>query len=226
MRFRKNNALLKQEAINDETQSNSHGSTLNSKIEYIEESQFRGDLIIKKEEPRQSDQQIIIVKHLKEEEEEESESKSLIEDALPCRGPRKNPTTANADSKNIVKNYGKALCAFASSRIALPYILNIIAKNRYDYINVPQFMATMKLKKETTNSMASFRKLLIAEDEGNEVERTQIKLFKELSVIFIKYFSVNWIYSGRLLHKRAHLKFRFKMLRRIENPEYFTYLKI
>ena len=134
-------------------------------------------------------------------------------------------TPANADSKNIVKNYGKALCAFASSRIAVPYILEIMAKNSYDCIDIPQFMETMKLKKETTNSMESLRKLLIAEEGEKKVEQTQKKLFKELSVVFIKYFSVNWIYNGKLLHKRAHLKFRFKMLRRIQNPEFFTYLK-
>ena len=52
-------------------------------------------------------------------------------------------------------------------------------------------METMRLKKETTNSMESLRRLLIAKEGENEVQKTQKALFKEVSIIFMKYFSVN-----------------------------------
>jgi len=83
----------------------------------------------------------------------------------------------------------------------------------------------MKEKKETTNSMESLRKLLIEEEGDTQLDVVTKAVFKEVSIIFMKYFAVNWIFSGKLVHKTAHLKFRFKMLRRIKNPEYFTYLK-
>jgi len=71
---------------------------------------------------------------------------SLKEDPLPLRGPRKNRTPADADSKNIVKNYGKALCAFASSKIAQPYIENIIMKQGNKDINVGGIYARYERK--------------------------------------------------------------------------------
>lgn len=140
-------------------------------------------------------------------------------------GPRKNRTSANAESKNIIKNYGKAMCSFASSKMATPYIENIIAKLGYKKINIPKFMEHMNRKKETTNSMESIRKLLMEEPGDTEEQRKWKTIFKELSIIFMKFFVVNWIYSGKLLHKNAHLKFRFKMFRRIRDPKHFTYLK-
>ncbi len=149
----------------------------------------------------------------------------MREENLPLRGPRKNRTLPSADSKNIVKNYGKALCAFASSKLARPYIETVIAKKGYEGVNKQKFMEQMKEKKETTNSMESLRRLLMESSEDNEEDLMFKTIFKEVSIIFMKYFSVNWIYSGKLVHKNAHLKFRFKMLRRIKNPEYFTYLK-
>ena len=217
MRFLKQRVNLKQDYIEDESSDLDVMSDY-QKVEYVENGR---SLDVKKEEPDAFDQHIIV----KQLDEENHTASSTTEDILPCRGPRKNRTKANADSKNIVKNYGKALCAFASTKIALSSINSLIAKNSYGKIDIPKFMETMKLKKETTNSMESVRKLLMIEDGDSEIERAQKLLFKDLSVIFMKYFSVNWIYNGKLLHKEAHLKFRFKMLRRIQNPEYFTYLK-
>jgi len=49
--------------------------------------------------------------------------------------------------------------------------------------------------------------------------------FAEVGEVFIKNFSVNWAFHSRVFHKEAHLKFRYKMLRRVRNPELFTYLK-
>jgi hypothetical protein len=147
------------------------------------------------------------------------------EDPLRVRGPRKHRTHANADSKNIIKNYGKALCTFASSKLALPYIENVIEQKGYKGIHIRKFMEHMKHKKETTSSMDSIRRLLIEELGDTDEQKKWKDIFKELSIIFMKYFSVNWIFGGKLLHKRAHLKFRFKMLRRIQHPEFFTYLK-
>jgi hypothetical protein len=149
----------------------------------------------------------------------------VTESALPLRGPRKTHTPPTADSKNIVKNYGKALCSFASSKLALPYIESLVSKKGYEAVNIKKFMEDIKQKKESTNSMESLRRLLMENSDDNEETRECKRLFKEVSIIFMKYFSVNWIFNGKLVHKHAHLKFRFKMLRRIQNPQHFTYLK-
>jgi len=145
---------------------------------------------------------------------------------LPMRKPRQKPSCPEGNSKNIVKNYGKALCAFASSAIAVPYLENIIAKNNFACNVKPGgFMSFIKSKKETINSIESLRKLLVVyEGDTNQITAYK-KVFQEISVVFLKYFAVNWIFGGKLMHKNAHLQFRFKMLRRIQDPEHFTYLK-
>ena len=160
-----------------------------------------------------------------EQDSETNNSESIQEYLLPMRKPRSKPTCPNANSKNIVKNYGKALCSFASSKVAIPYLDNIVEKNELKPVSVSSFAQYIKLKKEGLNSIESLRRLLVLESKDSvEISCYKI-LFKEVSIIFLKYFSVNWIFGGRLAHKDAHMKFRFKMLRRVQDPEHFTYLK-
>lgn len=129
------------------------------------------------------------------------------------------------DSKNIIKNYGKALCAFASSKTALPYTKEFIKKNGLNGIKVSEFMNYYNSKKSSIKSMDKIRSLLIAEDGDSNTVRVYKAIFQYTSIVFLKFFAVNWIYNGKLVQKTVHLNFRFKMLRRIQNPELFTYLK-
>ena len=143
-------------------------------------------------------------------------SPEIQEFVLPMRRPRQKPASPEGNSKNIVKNYGKALCSFGSSSIAHLYIENIIEKENLSSVKIPEFMNYIKAEKEKVNSINSLRKLLVVDAEDNEEIAAYKKIFKEVSVVFLKYFAANWIYSGKLLHKSAHLKFRFKMLRRVQ----------
>ncbi len=125
-------------------------------------------------------------------------------------------------TKNIVKNYGKAICNFAASKLAMPYLEPFIVKER---LNFEKFSEYILDKKGSIESIESFRILFIVTSEDSEQEASYKRILKEMGIIFIKYFSVNWIYSSKITHKEAHLKFRFKMIRRISNPELFTYLR-
>lgn len=149
----------------------------------------------------------------------------VCEVILKARKPRIKPPCPEGDSKNIIKNYGKALCSFVSSKLAMPYIESVIAQKDYHFVKVSMLMQHFKVQKEKINSIESLRKLLIPNEDDTEEMKAYKDIFREVSIIFLKYFSVNWIYGGKLMHKRAHLKFRFKMLRRIQKPEQFTYLK-
>jgi len=153
-------------------------------------------------------------------------SPSTLEFILPMRKPRQKPTSPDANSKNIVKNYGKALCSFASNKIAVPYMEDILKRKPLESMRIKEFMEFIKGKKESINSIESLRKLLVIdENQDDTLIKSYKELFKEVSIIFLKYFAVNWIYSGKLLHKNAHMQYRFKILRRVQNPEHFTYLK-
>lgn len=125
-------------------------------------------------------------------------------------------------SKNIVKNFGKAMCSFASSELSLPY-LNRINVN-WD-VNLENFQEYIQKKRDLIDSIDSLRSLLLIMKNDDEVIVGYKKIFQEISIIFIKYFSVNWIFQGKMSHKQAHLKARFKMLRRIKSPQHFTYFK-
>ncbi len=134
------------------------------------------------------------------------------------------PVTSEKDraTKNIVKNYGKAICSFACSELATPYLSPMLKEQG---VQLKKFIEFIMKAKDGIESILSFRNYLLVTEEDSEDTAKFKKVFSQISEVFIKYFSVNWIFSGRLTYKESHLKFRFKLLRRIKNPEAFITLK-
>lgn len=125
-------------------------------------------------------------------------------------------------TKNIVKNYGNAIIGFGITKVALPYIED---KAEEYGINVAEFQKFMSTKKDSISGIDSLRSFLMENSKDTDQTRGFKAMFKHLAVVFIKYFSVNWIFNSKIKYKEAHLKFRNRMLRRILDPEHFTYLK-
>lgn len=130
---------------------------------------------------------------------------------------------ADTSLKNIAVNYGKTIATFAASPIAFPYLDPFITSQKH--ITLSEFHEFARQQKAKIAGVSSLRSALLASEDDNEKAATCKRIFQELAEVFVKYFSVNWIMSGRLSHKMAYLKFRGKMLRRIRNPESFTYIK-
>jgi len=156
-----------------------------------------------------------------------SESKRPTKRALPKPQPvikekvgYSTPERARA-TKNLLKNYGKAICSFAISELAHPYLLPIIEKEKVEMKDFSEFVFNIK---ENIDSIQTFRAVLLINESDSREVKAYKKMFAAMGEVFIKYFSVNWIFSGRITHKEAHLKFRFRMLRRIQDPESFTYI--
>lgn len=126
-------------------------------------------------------------------------------------------------TKNIVKNYARAICNFISMDIAQEYIDDLAAKFQCDSID--EFKSFVFHNKESVDCIQRFKSMILTTKHDCAKLVVFKKMFQAIGELFIKYFSVNWIYSGRLKHKKAHLAFRFKMLRRLKNPHLFTYLK-
>jgi len=125
--------------------------------------------------------------------------------------------------KNIPKNYGKAICNFATSSLAVPY-LSVPLEN--EGVLLEDFVSYVLQIKGKIHGLHHFRSVLL-DNQRDSVNVIKYKrLFRIISEVFIKYFSVNWIFNSKIFHKEAHLKFRFKMLRRIQSPELFTYISI
>jgi len=123
---------------------------------------------------------------------------------------------------NVIKNYCRGIIAFALSEIVLKYLMPLLQKR---HIELETFKAFIQANKSKINCIKQLRgMLLVTQDDGKEVTALK-KIFKEITIIFLKYFSPNWIYNSKITDKYAHLKYRFKILRRVKNPIYFTYLQ-
>jgi len=125
-------------------------------------------------------------------------------------------------AKNVVRNYGKAIANFACLEIALPYLKTKLEQEGLDYTDFVSY--AMEAKRNIEN-IDSFRNALLIKKEDSATCISCKKVFQFIGEVFIKYFSVNWIYNTKILHKLAYVKYRFRILRRLRNPELFTYLK-
>jgi hypothetical protein len=148
-----------------------------------------------------------------------SDSILMKESAKPKR-KAKVKKTANP-TKNISINYGKAIISFGISHIALPYLAEFFDDFDYSY---GRFVNFLKECRKKMSGMYALKSSLLVEKNDNEETVKFKSVFQKLSEIFIKYFSINWITYGKVTEKLVYLKYRFKMLRRIKNPEIFTYI--
>jgi len=126
-------------------------------------------------------------------------------------------------TKNIVKNFGRAMVTFSISKIAFPYLELKLKDLNLEYKDFRNYLVE---RKENMDGISSLRALLLITEEDDYVTKAIKKTFQFSAEIFVKYFSVNWIYNSKVGDKKNHLRARFKILRRIQSPEYFTYFII
>lgn len=124
--------------------------------------------------------------------------------------------------KNIAKNYGRAICSFALSKTSDDYLLPILEQ---EGLNLELFREYIERRKEDINGIEGFRSMLLSSPEEPKEDQQCKVVFQKIAEVFMKYFSVNWIFSGRLSYQMLYLKLRHKILRRIQHPESFTFIK-
>ena len=139
------------------------------------------------------------------------------------------PSTSESSSgskrskgNNVMKNYARAMVKFSLSSLADPYLERM--KGKYGIIP-GSFRKTLLGYKSKVNCIKGLREILLINGGDSQELKTFKLVFQELCIIFVKYFSVNWIYSGKMNEKPKYLQYRGKMLRRVQQPEYFTYLE-
>lgn len=142
--------------------------------------------------------------------------------STPEKKVQKKRTREPSSTKNLVINYGKAIASFAVSQLAVQYLEPLL---KAEGVTLQEFIDFISQSKRTIGGIKSFRYLILTTpaDTGKVVAFK--KIFREIGAVFIKYFSVNWIMHGKVTHKITYLQYRFKMLRRIQDPENFTYVK-
>jgi len=143
---------------------------------------------------------------------------TLLQEKLPINPPNKRwMSTRN----NIMKNYCRAFINFALSPMAASYIINE-AENG---ISHERFMQILNSKRKNVNCIKGLRNLLLKERRDSAETIEFKKMFQKSCEVFLKFFCVNWIFNSKVEDRIKHLNYRFKILRRIQNPQYFTYLE-
>jgi len=131
-------------------------------------------------------------------------------------------TKKQLSGDNIMKNYGRAMTNFALSTMAKPYLKGITEKLG---ISLESFQQYIKERKKSANCIKQLRAMLPL-GSGEDEENFELKTaFQKICIIFLKFFVANWLYGSKICEKVIHLKYRFKIMRRVKNPQYFTYLK-
>lgn len=204
MRFLKNKILRAQEALKRQTAKSAEMTLINNEVTIkIEETSLPDTDCSKKSRPQNT------IRHHQPR-------------------PRRSPTDRNARSelsiprsdiclKNTAINYGKAIASFAISPLALPYLHPLLSKE--GIVTLSQFQQFALHAKGRIGGFCSLRSALLTEEGDNEKTSACKRIFQAIGEVFIKYFSVNWILTGRLTNKMVYMKLRANMLRKIQNPE-------
>jgi len=143
-----------------------------------------------------------------------------IEEKTPCRKELKDKMMSKTPNKNIIKNYTRAMLSFAVSKTAVPYLQKFVHQEQ-SVLNLCEFRTFLKNLKEDMNSIRNLRELLIIKALDSEKVVLFKKMLKMICIVFLKFFSVNWIYNSRMNDKFIHLKYRFKILKKIKDPKHF-----
>ena len=126
-------------------------------------------------------------------------------------------STFTKPTKNIIINFGKAILTFAMSDLAKEYIDRYFHK---EGINIDSFNDFVSEMKPRISGYKNFEAAFWADEEDNEEIVFYKKALKMLGVVFMKYFSVNWIIHGKIAHKLVYLQNRFAILRRITKGQH------
>jgi len=139
-------------------------------------------------------------------------------------GSPRSPRSPSEDlsHKNVAKNFGRAICNFILSDLADPYIVSI---EECSVSEIKAFKKYIQDKKDGLSGVVELRALLLIQNKDSEKIAKFKRIFQKVAEIFIKYFSVNWIFSGKLTYKMEYVKYRNKLLRKIRNPELLKCLK-
>jgi len=122
----------------------------------------------------------------------------------------------NKSKKNLNINFIKAIFTFANSHLAIPYLKPLLQKEEIKFSDFTSFIHQYK---PSVNGIYALLSMLVEDKSNNQKIVACKRIFKALSEIFIKFFSVNWIFHGKVENKQLYLDYRFKLLRRIQNPQ-------
>jgi len=143
--------------------------------------------------------------------------------------PKRKSQKRNSDArrhklanKNIIKNFGRAIANFAASDIAFPYLEPLLKEKNVNWKDFVHYALSMR---DFIQNIETFRDSMLRNEYEPKEKEDYKEFFRMAAEIFMKYFSVNWVFTGKMLYKMEYLKIRGALLRRIKNPSSFINLK-
>ncbi len=128
----------------------------------------------------------------------------------------------SAIGNNVMKNYCRAFFNFGISNMVDPYL---VCQEGGESLTPEAFKRILNSKKAKLNCIKTLRSLLLPDNRDSKEMRVFKVVFQRICLVFLKFFCANWIFNSKVADKMKHLKYRGKMLRRVQNPQYFTYLE-
>lgn len=134
--------------------------------------------------------------------------------------PRSSLTIIKKSLKNALKDYGRAICAFILSDSSKAYL----PKDSEKDFNLPEFREFIEKSRIQLTGVKGYKKVLLGKRKNSPRTFLYKKLFKKMALIFIKFYALGWIYSGKVKYKIEYVNIRHKLIAMISNPEMFTNL--
>jgi hypothetical protein len=124
------------------------------------------------------------------------------------------------ETKNIPKNYGKAILSFIQrNTAAYKDILVPILKS--GGLSVNDLLLFIKRHKRQVNSISYLKLIWGHKDESNPIT----KCVRILSFIFLRKHCLAYIFNSRVKNYGTHIKYRGRIVAGLLNPEEFTCIK-
>lgn len=151
--------------------------------------------------------------------EEEFEYDSSLVDSKTKIRSLKNKISHNSslrnDTKNIPKNYGKAILTFIQKSAKSRKLTAQMG------LNFSDFMMQVRRIKKKVNSIEGLRKMWGSDSLTNQVK----KCIRILSYEFMRKHCLRYIFHSKVRNYGTHIKYRQKLIEGIENPSSFTHIK-
>lgn len=90
----------------------------------------------------------------------------------------------------------------------------------YDCNDFGNFINVIRMKKRKVNSIADLRSLWL-DSENPFAKATRI-----LSNIFLKKYSMSYIFNSRVTNYQGHIKYRYRLIEALREPKQFTSIKM
>lgn len=124
----------------------------------------------------------------------------------------KNSNKIKNETKNIPKNFGKAIIIFIEKN---PELLNEILEMHG--VNHQSLMGRLKNLKKKINTIADLRNLWASEPES--------KCLRIISNLFLRKHSLHYIYNSRIKTRLCHSKYKRRLQEAIVDPFEFNHIK-